>query len=46
VGADMDVFATEHHLSSWAGLSPGNKESGGKKKVPEPSTATNTCNQL
>jgi transposase len=45
VGGDMEVFATEHHLSSWAGMSPGNNESGGKKKVPEPSTATNTCNQ-
>ena len=45
VGGDMEVFATDHHLSSWAGMSPGNNESGGKKKVPEPSTATNTCNQ-
>jgi len=42
VGADMDVFATEHHLSSWAGMSPGNNESGGKKKAQEPSTGTNT----
>lgn len=41
-GGDMGVFATEHHLSSWAGISPGNNESGGKKKAPEPSTATNT----
>ena len=45
IGTDMNVFASEHHLSSWAGMSPGNNESGGKKKVPEPSTATNTCNQ-
>lgn len=45
VGADMSQFASEHHLSSWAGMSPGNNESAGKKKVPEPSTATNTCNQ-
>lgn len=44
-GADMSQFANEHHLSSWAGMSPGNNESAGKKKVPEPSTATNTCNQ-
>ena len=46
VGGDMEVFATEHHLSSWAGMSPGNNESGGKKKVQEPSMATNTSNQL
>ena len=45
VGADMSQFANEHHLSSWAGMSPGNNESAGKKKVPEPSTETNTCNQ-
>ena len=32
VGGNMEVFATEHHLSSWAGMSPGNNESGGKKK--------------
>ena len=45
VGADMSQFANEHHLSSWAGMSPGNNESAGKKKVPEPSTETNNCNQ-
>lgn len=45
IGVNMDQFANEHHLSSWAGMSPGNNESGGKKKVPEPSTAINTCNQ-
>jgi len=32
IGLDMDVFPTEKHLASWAGLSPGNNESGGKKK--------------
>lgn len=41
IGTDMSRFPNEHHLSSWSGLSPGNNESGGKKKVPEPSTATN-----
>jgi len=44
-GVNMEVFANEHHLSSWAGMSPGNNESGGKKKVQEPSTATNTSSQ-
>ena len=32
IGADMSKFPNEHHLSSWAGMSPGNNESGGKKK--------------
>jgi transposase len=31
-GVDMSVFPDEHHLASWAGLSPGNNETGGKKK--------------
>ncbi len=33
IGIDMGVFPNEHHLASWAGLSPGNNESGGKKKA-------------
>lgn len=45
VGINMEVFANEHHLSSWAGMSPGNNESGGKKKVQEPSMATSTSSQ-
>jgi transposase len=32
IGADMSVFPTDNHLSSWAGVSPGNNESAGKKK--------------
>ena len=32
LGVDMDKFPTEDHLSSWAGMSPGNNESVGKKK--------------
>jgi transposase len=36
IGSDMSVFPTEGHLASWAGLSPGNNESAGKKKVHEP----------
>jgi len=31
IGVDMDVFATDKHISSWAGVSSGNKESAGKK---------------
>ena len=30
-GIDMSRFATEKHLSNWAGLSPGNNESAGKR---------------
>lgn len=33
IGVDMNQFPNEHHLASWSGLSPGNNESGGKKKV-------------
>ena len=32
IGVDMDAFATDKHISSWAGVSPGNNESAGKKK--------------
>ena len=32
LSANMDHFPSEKHLSSWAGLCPGNNESAGKKK--------------
>lgn len=41
IGTDMDKFASEDHLSSWAGVSPGNNESAGKKKVDTRHTETN-----
>ena len=31
VGVDVSAFATAKHLASWAGLCPGNRESGGKR---------------
>jgi transposase len=31
IGVDMDRFPDENHLSSWAGMGPGNNETGGKK---------------
>jgi transposase len=33
IGLDMNIFPTEKHLASWAGMAPGNNESAGKKKV-------------
>ena len=32
IGVDMSAFATAKHLCSWAGLTPTNNESAGKKK--------------
>ena len=32
VGVDMRRFATAGHLASWAGMCPGNHESGGKRR--------------
>lgn len=31
LGVDMNPFADARHLASWAGLCPGNRESGGKR---------------
>ena len=31
IGTDMSRFASAKHLASWAGVAPGNKQSGGKR---------------
>jgi transposase len=31
IGVDMTRFASDKHLASWAGICPGNKQSGGKR---------------
>jgi len=41
IGPNMECFTTAEHLCSWAGMSPGNNESAGKRK----STATNHGNR-
>lgn len=41
ISTDMSVFETPERLASWAGLSPGNHESAGKKKVPESAQGIN-----
>ncbi len=33
IGVDMSVFSSSKHLCSWAGLTPQNNESAGKKKT-------------
>jgi transposase len=35
IGIDMSKFPTAEHFCSWAGVTPGNNESAGKKKAPE-----------
>ncbi len=40
LGTDMSVFPTVNHVSSWAGMSPGNNESAGKKKELGPPRGT------
>lgn len=32
IGVDMSRFPTDRHISSWAGMCPGNNESAGKRK--------------
>lgn len=42
IGVDMRAFADAHHLASWAGLCPGQRESAGKSKGGKTRRATRT----
>jgi len=42
IGPDMSCFGSKDHLSSWAGMCPGNNESAGKKKVVKPDRGMST----
>jgi transposase len=33
LGTDVTAFPTERHLAAWAGVSPGNRQSGGRRKA-------------
>jgi transposase len=40
IGVDMSQFGNKERISAWAGMSPGNNESAGKKRVAEPQKVT------
>lgn len=42
IGDDMSAFPSERHLAKWAGMCPGNNESGGKKKVDDEAMGIHT----
>lgn len=46
IGVDMDVFQNANQLAAWAGLTPGNHESAGKKSPIASCMATNTSSVL
>lgn len=33
IGTDVAAFPTDRHLAAWAGVSPGNRQSGGRRKI-------------
>ena len=45
IGTDMDRFPTDKHISSWAGLCPGDNESAKKRNPGRPEKVTPCCAQ-
>lgn len=43
IGVDMGRFPDHHHLASWAGMSPGNNQSGASNAPPRPPRAPSGC---
>ena len=43
IGVDMRRFPTAGHLASWAGMCPGNHESGGKRRTGSARKGTAHC---
>ena len=33
IGADVEAFPSDRHLAAWAGVSPGNRQSGGRRET-------------
>jgi|DewCreStandDraft_4_1066084.scaffolds.fasta_scaffold33154_2 transposase len=46
IGTDMTRFASADHLSSWAGVAPGNNQSGGKRRRAKTPKGNQTLNEI
>jgi transposase len=46
LGSDMSKFPNQKHIASWAGMSPGNNESAGKKKSGRTTQGNNNVKTL
>ena len=43
IGVDMSAFPTPKHLASWAGVCPGQNESGGKRRASKTPKGSSGC---